>query len=549
MLSSMSLGKRMGIAFGTLVTLVVATAGVGYWGMQSVASIAEHVISIDIAGEQESTLVEVGTLNLRRFEKDYFLNIGNAAEEEQYLAKWKGAHADVEKHLTVLGNMPLSTEAKAKVGRMREALAGYDAGFEKVREQIRTGAITTPQQANIAMTPFKERVRSLDENARIFFDENLGALLQRVDDETLRAGSLTAILLTLIVLFSIALSILIARSVTTPVARIVDIANTVARGDLTIDVTTDRKDELGKLQGAFALMLQSLRPVIAELRSGSSAVSGAASQVAATSTALSQGTSEQAASVEEVSASLEEMASAITQNAENSKSMESMAVDGARDAEEAGQVVKQTVDAMKSIAERVGLIEEIAYQTNLLALNAAIEAARAGEHGRGFAVVATEVRRLAERSQVAAKEIRTVADVSVGVAVKAGDRLEELVPRIRKSSELTQEVSAASSEQAAGVNQMTRAVSSVDQVTQRNASAAEELASAAEELSAQALSLQELSSFFKIETQENARAMARVPRRDRPRKPVLAPALPAPLHTNGVAPRVATGVDHEFEAY
>jgi methyl-accepting chemotaxis protein len=219
-------------------------------------------------------------------------------------------------------------------------------------------------------------------------------------------------------------------------------------------------------------------------------LSAASADLSSASQSLSSGTSEQAASVEETTASLEEMTASITSNAENSKQTEKMAEQGAGDAARSAEVVGQTVEAMKQISERIGIIEEIAYQTNLLALNAAIEAARAGEHGRGFAVVASEVRRLAERSQSSAKEIRTVADSSVKVAERAGEMLKALVPSIQKTLELVQEASAASREQSSGVSQIGAAMGQVDQVTQRNSQAAEEVAATAEELSAQAAALQ-----------------------------------------------------------
>jgi methyl-accepting chemotaxis protein len=191
------------------------------------------------------------------------------------------------------------------------------------------------------------------------------------------------------------------------------------------------------------------------------------------------------------------MSASIGQNADNSRQMEQVASKGAREAEESGAAVKQTVEAMKSITERINIIDEIAYQTNLLALNAAIEAARAGEHGKGFAVVATEVRRLAERSQTAAKEISSLAADSVKVAERSGELLNELVPSIQKTAELVQEVSSASREQASGVTQINKAMAQVDTVTQRNASSAEELSSTAEEMASQSESLAQLMSFFK----------------------------------------------------
>jgi len=238
--------------------------------------------------------------------------------------------------------------------------------------------------------------------------------------------------------------------------------------------------------------------VIREVRGGATALAGASAHVSSTAASLSQGTSEQAASVEETTASLEQMSASITQNAENSRRTEQMAVKGAADADDSGRVAQETTVAMKTIAQKISIIEDIAYQTNLLALNAAIEAARAGEHGKGFAVVATEVRKLAERSQSAANEISGLAVSSVSVAEKSNALLQELVPAIRKTAELVQEVAAASREQASGVNQMNQAMSQVDQVTQRAASAAEELASTAQELSAHAEALQRLVAFFRV---------------------------------------------------
>ncbi len=235
----------------------------------------------------------------------------------------------------------------------------------------------------------------------------------------------------------------------------------------------------------------------------SNEMSTAAQQLSGSAQIMSQGTTEQAASVEETSASLQQMSASIKANSDSSKQMEDTALKGAKDAEESGNVVQDTVKAMRSIAEKVSIIEEIAYQTNLLALNAAIEAARAGEHGKGFAVVATEVRKLAEGSQSAAKEIGGLATSSVSVAEKAGTLLVELVPSIRKTAELVQEVSAVSNEQASGVEQINSSMNQMDKVTQQNASAAEELSSTAEQMAQQARTLNELVSFFTGNTRGN----------------------------------------------
>jgi methyl-accepting chemotaxis protein len=316
-----------------------------------------------------------------------------------------------------------------------------------------------------------------------------------------------------IVLLCAAFALVITRSITGPVARIVAVVERIADGDLRVTAEVDRRDEVGRLQAAVARMIEKLRHVIGEVRGGAGALSSAAGQVSSTAAALTQGTGEQAASVEETSSSLEEMSASISRTADNSRQTESMAKGAAQNAGESGNAVAETVGAMRSIAEKIGIIEEIAYQTNLLALNAAIEAARAGEHGRGFAVVAAEVRKLAERAQGAAKEIGALAGSSVKVAERSGTLIAELVPVIRKTADLVQEVAAASAEQSAGVAQVSKAMASVDQVTQRNASAAEELSATSEELATQAAALQELIGFFAVGDEEAAPRRAPAPAR------------------------------------
>jgi methyl-accepting chemotaxis protein len=291
----------------------------------------------------------------------------------------------------------------------------------------------------------------------------------------------------------------IERAATRPANEALRVARALAVGDLRVSVAQDTaRDEIGEMLVALGETVEKLRAVIGEARSTATSLTGAAAQIEASSQGLSQGTSEQAASVEETTAGLEEMNASITQNAENSARMEEMALRGAKDAEATGRAVDEAVRAMAAILEKIGIVEEIAYQTNLLALNAAIEAARAGEHGRGFAVVAAEVRKLAERSQAAAKEIRGLADSSSRLAERSSHLLGELLPSIRRTADLVQEVAAASSEQSAGVTQINRAMGEVDKVTQRNASAAEELAATAEEMAAQSQALERLVSFFRV---------------------------------------------------
>jgi len=312
------------------------------------------------------------------------------------------------------------------------------------------------------------------------------------------AQTVTWVFLSVLIAGGLALSLYLARMMSVPVRAMADHLSEMAAGggDLTKRITVSVNDEIGDMANYLNTFLEKLEKIIIEVKGGAGSISSAAQQVASSSSSLSQGTSEQAASVEETTSSLEEMSASINQNTDNSRQMEQVATKGAREAGESGKAVKQTVEAMKSITEKINIIDEIAYQTNLLALNAAIEAARAGEHGKGFAVVATEVRKLAERSQAAAKEISSLASDSVKVAELSGKLLDELVPSIQKTAELVQEVSAASREQSSGVNQINKAMAQVDQVTQRNASAAEELSSTAEEMASQSEGLLQLMGFF-----------------------------------------------------
>ncbi|MFY7866217.1 methyl-accepting chemotaxis protein [Roseateles sp.] len=292
------------------------------------------------------------------------------------------------------------------------------------------------------------------------------------------------------------------------VSAMVDGAN---QGDFTRRIGLEGKAEFFKMLGEkFNSLVDTVSGTIREVRVAADQLSGASDQVSQTSQSLSHSASQQAASVEETTASLQEMAASVKQNSDSANVTDGMATKAAKEAMDGGQAVGQTVDAMKQIATKISIIDDIAYQTNLLALNAAIEAARAGEHGKGFAVVAAEVRKLAERSQVAAQEIGTLASNSVSLAEKAGKLLSNMVPSIQKTSELVQEIAAASGEQSHGVAQINGAMNHLSTATQQTASASEQLSATAEELSAQAAQLQEQMAFFKLaEDQTAASAQSR----------------------------------------
>ena len=278
--------------------------------------------------------------------------------------------------------------------------------------------------------------------------------------------------------------------------RITAGARELAQGNLLVNLR-ERSDN-DELMKALIAMVKQLTAVVSEVKSAADNVAAGSLEMSSGADNLSQGASEQAAAAEEASSSIEQMTSNIRQNADNAQQTEKIAVKSADDARAGGKAVAETVTAMREIAGKITIIEEIARQTNMLALNAAIEAARAGEHGKGFAVVASEVRKLAERSQHAAREISELSSSSVDVAERAGAMLTQILPDIQKTAELVQEINAASKEQDTGAGQINKAIQQLDQVIQQNASAAEEMASTAEELSSQAEQLQSTVAFFKL---------------------------------------------------
>ena len=304
---------------------------------------------------------------------------------------------------------------------------------------------------------------------------------------------------------------LISRSISRPVRAGVDFAQKLAVGDLTASIDVgSRGDEIGQLAGSLREMILRLKSVVVDVKNASTNVTQGSQQLSASAQALSQGASEQAAAGEEVSSSMEQMSANIKQNKDNALQTEQIAMKAAENAQEGGNAVAETVTAMKDIAKKTSIIEEIARQTNLLALNAAIEAARAGEHGKGFAVVASEVRKLAERSQIAAGEISQLSISSVQISERAGGLLARIVPDIKKTAELVQEIRAASDEQDMGAEQISKAIMQLDEVIQQNASQAEELSSTAEELASQAEQLQAAIGFFRTEVDGNGRTPPRL---------------------------------------
>lgn len=367
----------------------------------------------------------------------------------------------------------------------------------------------------------------------------------------LYVSSLRTFSIILVVAFLIILGLLVFifrdlfRMLGAEPAYTAEVVGQLAQGRLDQTIQLKSNDKTSLL-AAVASMSDQLSQIITEVRSSADALLSASEQVNSTAQSLAKGASVQAASVEQTSASMEQMSASIAQNNQNASITDGIAQKSARDAANGGEAVSATVEAMQKIAERISVIDEIAYQTNLLALNAAIEAGRAGEHGRGFAVVASEVRKLAERSQIAAQEIGELATASVKRAELAGSLLEEMVPSIRKTADLVQEIAAASGEQTTGVTQINGAIGQVSQTLQQNAAASEELSSTAEELSAQAVKLQESMTWFKL-ANDRARAKSSggvrpMPEPSAPKKATAKKAIISHRSPTATAvPRAASG--------
>ncbi len=512
------------IAIALLALLIVGAAG--WTGMANTANALVEVgkvrlpsvLGLEIMNEAQTAIASANRL-VAFYENDYQAQSKFADQLKDKDDTWKRA-ADGWK---LYEPLPQTTEEAALWTQFVKEWENWKAADAKITDVIRalsTNTDATRQKAlfvefyklsNDAEPLFSKAEVTLDKIVNLNVD--IGNASVADGDKQVANAKATmlisaGVMLCLLGLAGLWITRSILRQLGGEPAYVSDVVRQVAEGDLSVQVQLAQGDNTSML-AAVKGMTEKLSHIIGEVRTASDSLSAAAEQVSATAQSISHGASEQASSVEETSASMEEMAASVKQNADNAKVTEGMSGKAAQEAVEGGQAVQETVQAMKVIADKIGIVDDIAYQTNLLALNAAIEAARAGEHGKGFAVVAEEVRKLAERSQEAAQEIGEVAKNSVSLAERAGNLLDAIVPSIGKTSDLVQEITSASDEQSTGISQINVALTQLSQLTQENSSASEELAATAEEMSGQAEQLQELMGFFRTSQTLGATQSAR----------------------------------------
>jgi methyl-accepting chemotaxis protein len=487
----------------TFAAIIILVGAMAWLGVSSLASLNIGMRTM-LEGPVQRALIEyelqTDALQVLRAEKNMMLY--EAAEQiARFESALLEARAQFAQHYDKVYTIG-SADGKKKIATLNAPWQKWVSAQDRIRELVRVGKIAEAKDLHIqqsgpaSVEVIKVLGEVIDINSRLTDEAQKQAAARYEEMRNL----LLAVAL-VVLLIGAGAAFWMSLSISRGLARAGALANAVAAGDLTQKVSVQSRDEIRDLVDALNTMSDKLRSIVGDTLSASENVSQGSQELSAGAEELAAGAAEQASSAEEASSSMEEMAANIKQNADNAAQTEKIARQSSADAQSSGEAVNRAVQAMATIAEKITFVQEIARQTDLLALNAAVEAARAGEHGKGFAVVASEVRKLAERSQAAAAEISTLSGQTVTVAREAGEMLAKLVPDIKKTAELVEEISAACREQDIGADQVNQAIQQLDKVIQQNAGASEQMSATSEELAAQAEQLQSSIAYFRIDGQ------------------------------------------------
>jgi methyl-accepting chemotaxis protein len=507
---------KLGLAFTFLIALLLGTAGYAIMSLSTLNDTMANMTNGPVARLELSQNINIAQLQGIRQQKN-LLAATTPEEIQKARSKNDAARAELTQSLDKALSIA-SEQGKPRWLKIAELVKKFQAIDDQIITLVLAG--NAAQAQSLSITSARETANQVDETV----GELLTLSKQQLNEANTEAqatyeatrNTMFAVVAGAL-LIALAAAFWISLTISRGLSRATSAVRDVAEGDLTKTAAISNNDEIGELLGHVNTMIERLRGVVGDAISASQNVSSGSQELSASSEQVSQGATEQAAAAEEASASMEEMASNIKQNADNAAQTEKIARQSAKDAEISGDAVNRAVVAMRTIAEKISIVQEIARQTDLLALNAAVEAARAGEHGKGFAVVASEVRKLAERSQSAAAEIGAMSTDTVHAAQEAGEMLGRLVPDIRKTAELVTEITAACREQDIGASQINEAIQQLDKVTQQNASASEEMAATSEELAAQSEELQTSIAFFRVDAghgkpaQKFAKPVGRLP--------------------------------------